>query len=799
VDEDSSREESTTSEDDASEDAASEDAGSEDDAASAADDNVAVLHNSLPDAEEPLHEAAAAAFNRPGEGLSLVLPFSSIQAPPPVATECSQPVEASDGDLHFQVDDSFNVPSGAEEAVDEVDVGTGDYSTTVPGASDASDEFQHGPEFDSHSAADEDDSSGDDQFLVAFLSTAVKHHVSMAAAEEILSVIKLHLPRMSEDLPIPSYKWLLLGARAKLPLPKLDVHVWDNVAEQELIERGLCQYPKKKYKDRTLYTPVMVRTYYTVAQLTTFAQEIHRGSTNLPDFKAIQLSLDGVPESKSNGTKVSLEVVSLRFRGCHKIFPLSIIRLTEKGHQSLSAELILRPIIDEIKELALKVDYIVADKPERSLLRNQKGHSSYLGCDFCTAVGMKLTKRRTGATESNPENVNTGVFYPVLDEPRELRRIENVRYIMCNYEALNASDRTQHQASMLGYKGPSPILELCEEPHNFNFFLDIPAEYMHCICLGVVKQLYDKSTQGGKTFNPGMMRRIREQIAKEIRDQKLPSSFSRRARSDFPQYKASEWRNLGIVFFPLMQRALNHRSIAPRSHLWLLLGYILRAHLLDEDKFRALVERRRQLNMKPMRELCKLFATTAVEAFSESFLTYNVHVFTEHLTMMREHRPLTEGSAFEFESSYSLLLRSFKVGTTSGSKQALQNILLTAKHERHQCEKSYLHRFGLRDTSVTTDMLVVSKQGDFYQLTGVEDDGTNDSFLALKIELEEYSPRDCPEEINDFASVEVYKYLGLSETCTRVCRSDLKTFAVLLKCEDDDVILSVPEGTLLHS
>jgi hypothetical protein len=692
------------------------------------------------------------------------------------------------------------IPSALQAATDEdISSAGSDAEIDQEGSDVEIDEDQEVPEALLEAPEDEQDLN---HFMEQYTATAFRHKVSIAAAGALLEIVVQYRPLLSQEGVLRSYRGSLRRKRKMLPVPKQDVYVWDRHAKVMIVEKGLEEYPRNKYVDKALYEPVMVRTYFTIATLTQFSKKIHRNSTTQPDFETIQLSIDGVQESKS--TAYSLEVVSLRHRGCQKIWPLSVLRLTAKDHLSLDAELILRPIIDEIKELQLRVDFIVADKPERSLLRNQKGHSAFLGCDFCTAFGNKKSKGKKGGTVDNPENVNTGVFYPLQDVPPTLRHWENVRDILTDYDAREAADKSRYQESLLGYKGYTPVLELCIPPHDLDFFRDISAEYMHCICLGVIKQLYDKCIKNARNYNfpRGLLGSVKPRLTEMMSRQKLPSCFSRRARSDFSQFKASEWRNIGLIFFPLLVQSMPGRLLRPRRQLWLLLGYLFRAHMLDDTKFQALQEVRARQNRKTLMEVSRQFAKVARQEFTDAFLTYNVHVFTEHLTWMRERRPFTECSAFEFESSYANLLGSFTAGTTSIGKQALQNLLLLASTERHRCLASFGRLPGLRETSCTTDRLVVTRTGQFFKLISLADDinGGNDQFLAVEIKLGTYSPEGCPEDIKDFSNVEVYTYLGESETETRLLRQDLSTFAVKLDLHPDiNLILSVPVDTLLQS
>lgn len=53
---------------------------------------------------------------------------------------------------------------------------------------------------------------------------------------------------------------------------------------------------------------------------------------------------------------------------------------------------------------------------------------------------------------------------------------------------------------------------------------------------------------------------------------------------------------------------------------------------------------------------------------------------------MRKQGPLTDGSCFPFESSYSHVKKAHKSGTASPAKQALENLFLRLDRDKHTCQ-----------------------------------------------------------------------------------------------------------------
>lgn len=105
-----------------------------------------------------------------------------------------------------------------------------------------------------------------------------------------------------------------------------------------------------------------------------------------------------------------------------------------------------------------------ADAPARSSMQNRIRFNGYSGCGLCYHPG---------------KNVEGTVKYPVD---------------VCDYTDRTDQDMHQdmtqafnEQRSVRGMKGPSPLMNLS----HFKICWGFPADYMHCLLLGVVRQLAD--------------------------------------------------------------------------------------------------------------------------------------------------------------------------------------------------------------------------------------------------------------------------------------------------------------------
>lgn len=113
------------------------------------------------------------------------------------------------------------------------------------------------------------------------------------------------------------------------------------------------------------------------------------------ETKGIQLSVDGVSESKS--TSISLDVYSLKFNGCKDIYPIRIVRPINKYPIDNQRQLHL--VLNDVLQNGLKIHRFIADNPKRSFLRFSMQHSAKCGCEYCFESGVSF--RNTSSEESD--------------------------------------------------------------------------------------------------------------------------------------------------------------------------------------------------------------------------------------------------------------------------------------------------------------------------------------------------------------------------------------------------------------
>lgn len=470
-----------------------------------------------------------------------------------------------------------------------------------------------------------------------------------------------------------------------------------------------------------------------------------------PNFeKTVQCSLDGISEAKSNS--VSLDVYSCKFKNCRQIYPSRIIRPIKKG--LIDDHKQFEKYLRDLNANSIIISHFIADNPKRAKIRQCLNHQALFACEYCFAKEARFTSKkcRKGNSymnsavlekmkkiegkEKDPdtlkvirkimkdlkEDTNNGkerqmTVWPTSTADKQLRTKENMLEITSIIEEHQLNEDEDKDPltrdEVKGVVGKSLLLDY----DNFDFVHSVPTEYMHLGCLGVVKRLTEL------TFNVGLNR-------PRITNRKLSSTqkfnslmaktlsleeFSRRCRDlDFSVYKAEEFRNLSLFYFPNVLECLEKND--REREVWLYLTFMMRACVLPDSEYAS-------VNVNQIKLACKKFYKLYEQLFGEENCTYSIHVLCCHLLQMRFSGPLTETSAFIFESFYGELRNSFTPGTPATLKQMFQSVMLKRALSHHCCEKST--KITNYDTGLKCDSLVYTYTNDnvhMYKVTDIVND-----------------------------------------------------------------------------
>jgi len=326
----------------------------------------------------------------------------------------------------------------------------------------------------------------------------------------------------------------------------------------------------------------------------------------------LQFNIDGLPLFKSSNvslwpilclikqvTSSGPYVVGL-YSGATK--PNDVTEyLSEFVDEALS--LVKNGIVIENDHYDVKIHSFVCDAPARAFLKCIKSHSGYSACEKCTQIGEysgKVIFPSTSASLRTDED-----FEKMLDD--------------------------DHHISL----SPLSVLPI-------GMVSQFGLDYMHLVCLGVVKRLllYWKGPIGPLHVRLGRQSIL--QLSTKLLHVKeyVPREFARRPRAftELPRWKATEFRQFLLYTGPIILSGILPEPLY-RHFLLLSVAIIILASPRFVPDF-----------IDYANELLVLFVKQAETLYGKEILVYNVHCLIHLAGDVRKLGCLDTFSAFPFEN-----------------------------------------------------------------------------------------------------------------------------------------------------
>ena len=533
-----------------------------------------------------------------------------------------------------------------------------------------------------------------------------------------------------------------------------------------------------------------------------------------PNFRSrkLQLSGDGVSESKS--TSISLDVYSVKFACCKNIYPLRIVRPILKKADIDHFEQ-LRLVVDDIYDNDCSITQFIGDNLKRAVARCCLNHASWFPCEYCFSKGTKLTmnnkeieKKKKAieiekkviaekiaelpSTSTTEINALKNILKDLTESEKKLRPKQS--HIVWPKTSADAPQRTREEIFEIiqklennqeltideakGIVGRSVFFDI----PSFNFVRDIPVDYLHCTCIGVVKRCVELTFKVGTSRSRVTKRPLSSplQFNQLICKVKVFKEFNRRVRDlDFAVYKGQEFRNVLLFFFPLVLNCIEQNK--NERKMWLYLSFAVKACVLPKEEFAP-------IPLDIIDFCCKKFYSIYQQLFGQTNCSYNTHIVGSHMLEMRFHGPLTFTSAFSFESFYGELRNSFVPGTMSPLKQIMSNIMLKRVISNHNCETS-IH-YSAKDTPMECNSLIYTFQFHEYKLYKIVSiDGNDMTCKKIKFHANALFPETPTLKWN---LVGVFQLEEITEEEKIVSRSNVKGKVILV----DNFLITCPKNIL---
>lgn len=275
------------------------------------------------------------------------------------------------------------------------------------------------------------------------------------------------------------------------------------------------------------------------------------------------------------------------------------------------------------------------DAPAKSFLLRVKGHSGFSSCTRCLHEG---------------EYINNRVCFPFIETGNEMRTHED--YLLMRNEE-------HHISSTISCLALIPNIDVV------NLFC---LDYMHLVCLGVMKKLINIWLQKGPLHV-----RLPSYKSKQISISLLKirncitNDFARKPRGidEVNRFKATEFRQLLLYTGPIVFK--NILSEDCYQH-FLTLSISMRILLSsDHAKYSDYAH-----------QLLKYFVKTFQQIYGCHYISHNVHGLLHLVEDYKRHGPLDNCSAFPFENYMKELKKMLRK-----NEKPLEQVVKRFKEQQH--------------------------------------------------------------------------------------------------------------------
>lgn len=349
--------------------------------------------------------------------------------------------------------------------------------------------------------------------------------------------------------------------------------------------------------------------------LTETLEKIVLNSDNISKL-SLSFGIDGIPLYKSSSISfwpILCKVVNVPFSS---IFPVAIF----SGPQKPDLYEFLQQFITELSHLQINglsvknqsvkisIHSFCCDYPARCFIKNTKGHNGYGGCDKCTDRGQSVKGRMLFLSLNAPKRTDS------------------------SFRGQN--DMQHHKA------GSTPLLSL-----QVDMVDKFPVDYMHSVCLGIVRKLLFLWRDGSTLYRIRGDKRLNLENYINCIKSYWPSEFSRKPRSltYLERWKATELRQFLLYIGPVILKDLLPQSIYSN---FLILHFALTILLNEKlnNKYNEFAS-----------NLLQVFVTHALKLYGKDFCIYNTHSLVHLAYDAKCFGSLNYINCFQFENYLQLL------------------------------------------------------------------------------------------------------------------------------------------------
>lgn len=268
------------------------------------------------------------------------------------------------------------------------------------------------------------------------------------------------------------------------------------------------------------------------------------------------------------------------------------------------------------KKISFKIRNFICDAPARSYLKGIKGHNGYFACERCNVEGDYNYKSHQ-------------MCFPNLS--KSLRTNDSFR------AGIHEDHHTQ----------PSPLEKL-----PIDIIMNFPLDYMHLLCLGVMKKLLVTWIKN-RTLKTKFSAKNIERISKTLVSLRkyVPCDFNRTPRGldVISFWKATEFRMFLLYLGPVVLQNETHEEVYAN---------FMELHCAVS----ICLSKNKQVFVDVAQSLFKSFIYNFSSIYGAENISYNVHNLYHVVDDVKYHGPLDNISAFKYENRLQYLKRRIRSG-----------------------------------------------------------------------------------------------------------------------------------------
>lgn len=339
---------------------------------------------------------------------------------------------------------------------------------------------------------------------------------------------------------------------------------------------------------------------------------------------SVSFNIDGLPLYSSSNLQLWPILGLIKNTSTQHVFPVGIFCGNSKP---VPLSYFLENFIDECifltregfifqgKKFSFEIHSFICDAPAKAFIKCIKGPTGYSCCDKCTVSGVYNNRRIIFKDFSCPKRTDDS-FRKQQDEDHHI--------------------------------GNSPLINL-----NINMIDKFPIDYMHNVCLGVMRKLLKYWVEGHLSVRlSGRNTKLISDQLMRFRDY-IPTEINRKTRSlnELKHFKASEYRT--FLLYAGIVALKGNVSTAIYNHFLLLHCGIT---CLVKTDFS-------HINCQISSNILNTFIEHGGKLYGKEFYIYNVHVLSHLSDDSIRYGPLDEFSAFPFENYLGQLKNLLKTST----------------------------------------------------------------------------------------------------------------------------------------